>query len=416
MAQTGFTPLQIYSSSTAAAAPVAGNLTNSTLGSELAINITDGKLFYKDNANAIQVIAWKTTPTTAGGTGLTSYTAGDTLYYASGTTLSKLGIGASKTIMTSSGTAPQWSTSLDTSQGGTGVTSYTAGDLPYYVTGTVLSKLGIGSANTVLTSSGTAPQWTAQSSLAVGTASNLKSNVTTGVMQIVGPAAAATRVMTIPDANFTAARTDAAQTFTGNQSVTGSVLATGSLVAATNRTFVSAAVFFDDTINGNNTGIGLAGASVFPTNGAGAGSNNTKSIGNASFRWSEVFAVNGTINTSDRNAKQDILELDDAEKRVAQRIKQLVKKYRFKDAVAQKGEAARIHVGFIAQEIEQAFISDGLDAERYGVFCRDTWYEVDGSALDENKREYTKDAPGAVEKTTVGLRYDQIFAFIVTAL
>jgi hypothetical protein len=59
MAQTGFTPIQIYSSSTANTAPVAGNLTNSTLGSELAINITDGKLFYKDNANAVQVIGQK---------------------------------------------------------------------------------------------------------------------------------------------------------------------------------------------------------------------------------------------------------------------------------------------------------------------------------------------------------------------
>ena len=88
MAQTGYTPLLIYSSTTASQAPSAANLTNSTLGSELAINITDGKLFYKDNANAVQVIGWKTTPTSAGGTGLTSFTAGDTLYYASGTTLS----------------------------------------------------------------------------------------------------------------------------------------------------------------------------------------------------------------------------------------------------------------------------------------------------------------------------------------
>jgi len=109
MAQTGFTPLLIYSSSTGGSAPAAGNLTNSTLGSELAINITDGKLFYKDNANAVQVIAWKTTPTTAGGTGLTSYTAGDLLYYVSGTTLTKLGIGASGRYLSSSGSAPQWS-------------------------------------------------------------------------------------------------------------------------------------------------------------------------------------------------------------------------------------------------------------------------------------------------------------------
>jgi hypothetical protein len=109
MAQTGFTPIQIYSSSTAAAAPLAANLANSTLGSELAINITDGKLFYKDNTNAIQVIAWKVTPTSAGGTGLTSYTAGDMLFYASGTVLSKLAIGASGRYLSSSGTAPQWS-------------------------------------------------------------------------------------------------------------------------------------------------------------------------------------------------------------------------------------------------------------------------------------------------------------------
>jgi len=113
MAQTGYTPILIYSSSTTTNVPLAANLTNSTLGSELAINITDGKLFYKDNANVIQVIGWKTVPTTAGGTGLTSYTAGDLVYYASGTTFTKLGIGAANTVLTSSGTAPQWSTNLN---------------------------------------------------------------------------------------------------------------------------------------------------------------------------------------------------------------------------------------------------------------------------------------------------------------
>lgn len=109
MAQTGYTPLQIYSSSTASAAPSAGNLTNSALGSELAINITDGKLFYKDNGGSVQVIGWKTVPTTAGGTGLTSYTAGDLVYYASGTAFTKLAIGTSGRYLSSSGTAPQWS-------------------------------------------------------------------------------------------------------------------------------------------------------------------------------------------------------------------------------------------------------------------------------------------------------------------
>lgn len=49
------------------------------------------------------------------------------------------------------------------------------------------------------------------------TVKNVRSNATTGILQVAGPAAASTRTMTVPDANFTAARTDAAQTFTGDQ-------------------------------------------------------------------------------------------------------------------------------------------------------------------------------------------------------
>ena len=47
-------------------------------------------------------------------------------------------------------------------------------------------------------------------------------------MQITGPAAGQTRVVAIPDANATMARTDAAQSFTGDQT-----LATGNLVQGT---------------------------------------------------------------------------------------------------------------------------------------------------------------------------------------
>jgi len=55
----------------------------------------------------------------------------------------------------------------------------------------------------------------------------IQANGTSGVMQVTGPAAASTRVMTIPDANFTAARTDAAQTFTGDQSFSNNIKSTG---------------------------------------------------------------------------------------------------------------------------------------------------------------------------------------------
>jgi hypothetical protein len=60
------------------------------------------------------------------------------------------------------------------------------------------------------------------------TVRNIRANATTGILQVTGPATASTRVMTVPDANFTAARTDAAQSFTGDQT-----LANGNLVIGT---------------------------------------------------------------------------------------------------------------------------------------------------------------------------------------
>jgi hypothetical protein len=57
MAQTGYTPIQLYYSTTGGATPTAGNLANG----ELALNITDGKLFYKDGAS-VYTIAYKNVP------------------------------------------------------------------------------------------------------------------------------------------------------------------------------------------------------------------------------------------------------------------------------------------------------------------------------------------------------------------
>jgi hypothetical protein len=62
------------------------------------------------------------------------------------------------------------------------------------------------------------------------TVKNVRSNATTGILQVAGPAAGATRTMTVPDANFTAARTDAAQTFTGSQTFSNGVFVPSSVV------------------------------------------------------------------------------------------------------------------------------------------------------------------------------------------
>lgn len=63
-----------------------------------------------------------------------------------------------------------------------------------------------------------------------GTASNLLSNATTGVLQVTGPGTGTTRVMTTPNANFTVARTDAANAFSGTQSITNDTADTNTAV------------------------------------------------------------------------------------------------------------------------------------------------------------------------------------------
>jgi hypothetical protein len=143
---------------------------------------------------------------------------------------------------------------------------------------------------------------------------------------------------------------------------------------------------------------------------------NTNPLGNASYRWTTVYATTALINTSDVNTKQQIRSLNDAEKAVAQSIKGLIKAYKFNDSVAEKGDGARIHVGVIAQDVQAAFTAQGLDSNKYSMFCSDTWYEVDGKARSEEDGFYTKDTPNAVEVTRLGIRYDELLAFVISTL
>lgn len=90
----------------------------------------------------------------------TSFTAGDVLYATGTTTLSSLAIGAINRPLTSTGSAPQWDDKLEPSVGGTGLTSYTKGDIVYASSSTpTLAKLGIGSSGQVLSVSAGLPAW-----------------------------------------------------------------------------------------------------------------------------------------------------------------------------------------------------------------------------------------------------------------
>ena len=131
-----------------------------------------------------------------------------------------------------------------------------------------------------------------------------------------------------------------------------------------------------------------------------ATSDNFVDLGQSFARFDDVYATNGTIQTSDRNEKQDIAELSDAEQRVAVAAKGLLRKFRWRDAVADKGDEARTHFGIIAQDLQAAFAAEGLDAGDYAMFISSTW-------TDEETGE---------ERTRMGVRYSELLAFIISAI
>ena len=146
---------------------------------------------------------------------------------------------------------------------------------------------------------------------------------------------------------------------------------------------------FNDAVNG-----------VLPYNTSSGQTDNTIDLGFSSVRWKDIYAANGTIQTSDINEKQDIEDLTEAETRVAVSAKGLLKKYRWKSAVEEKGNDARIHFGIMAQDLQDAFAAEGLDAGDYGMFISTTW-------TDETTGE---------EKTRLGVRYNELLAFIIAAI
>jgi hypothetical protein len=140
--------------------------------------------------------------------------------------------------------------------------------------------------------------------------------------------------------------------------------------------------------------------------------NNVTALGTGSSRWTEVFAINGTINTSDGRNKQQVRTLSDKEKIVANKLKSLIRAYKWNDAVESKGDGARIHFGVIAQDVKTAFEEDGLNADEYGIFCYDEWDAI------EDKKDFEGNIviAGREAGNSYGVRYNELTMFILANL
>lgn len=178
---TGLTP----NTSTTGAITLGGTLGTGYGGTGLTSFTADGAVY----ATATNTLTTGTLPAISGGTGVASYTTGDILYASATNTLSKLAAGTNGYVLTLTSGVPTWaaapstgvsSISFDTTgltpstastgavtvtgtlvaaNGGTGLSSYTTGDVLYASASTAISKLGIGSTGQVLTVSGGVPTW-----------------------------------------------------------------------------------------------------------------------------------------------------------------------------------------------------------------------------------------------------------------
>jgi hypothetical protein len=147
-------------------------------------------------------------------------------------------------------------------------------------------------------------------------------------------------------------------------------------------------------------------------NGVTPGTDNTYNLGHPSFRWAIVYAATGTINTSDAREKQQGRSLSDVEKAVAIKIKAGLKAFKWNEAVEEKGDKARWHFGVYAQDIAEAFKSEGLNPDHYGMFCYDEWDEQP-EIKDDDGNVVQKHTPAG---NRYGVRYDELLVFVISAL
>jgi hypothetical protein len=261
MAALNFTPISLYYTSTAAATPSAGNLVNG----ELALNITDEKLYFKNAAGVVKLLASNATvaPVTTvsfGSTGLTPSTATSGAVTVAGTLATANG-GTNLTSFTSGGAVYATSTSalttgtLPIASGGTGQTTASAAFnalSPITTTGDLIigngtnsaTRLAVGANGYLLTSNGTTATWAAApaggvTTFSAGTTGLTPASATGGAITLAGTLAVANGGTGITSFGTGVATWLGTPTSANLISVVSDETGSGSLVFATSPTLVT---------------------------------------------------------------------------------------------------------------------------------------------------------------------------------
>jgi hypothetical protein len=196
---------------------------------------------------------------------------------------------------------------------------------------------------------------------------------------------------------------------TGNTTQTGNITCGGAVISNTSSMLVSNTASGGAVLLQVNTGVDI----VYKSGQFYCSQDNNCSLGISSDRWTVVYAVTGTINTSDATEKTPLRALTDAEISAGTEIANNIGVYQWLDAIAKKGaDKARLHTGVIAQQVQDTFTKYGLDAHRYGLFCYDQWDAVDAATETDEEGNTRTVMPAVTAGERYGVRYDELHSFL----
>ena len=113
---------------------------------------------------------------------------------------------------------------------------------------------------------------------------------------------------------------------------------------------------------------------------------------------------------SDQRLKQQIAEIDDKLLDAWEDV-DLVQ-FKYNDAVDQKKDKARLHTGYVVQQIDNACKEHGVDVSQYGLYCHEEYpeetEEVEVEQKDGTKTKERKVIREASEHYS--LRYTEVYA------
>ena len=114
--------------------------------------------------------------------------------------------------------------------------------------------------------------------------------------------------------------------------------------------------------------------------------------------------------TSDQRLKQQIAEIDDKLLDAWEDVE--LSQFKYNDAVDTKKDKARLHTGYVVQQIDSACKSHGVDISAYGLYCHEEYpqetEEVEVEQKDGTKTKETKVIREANEHYS--LRYTEVYA------